>query len=59
MSSLTEARKERMSALMRLSRQRGVASGATGKQLLRGERFLTEEEMQEFREIIRQLKTGF
>jgi hypothetical protein len=44
MSSLTEARKEKMSALMRLSRQLGVASGATGKKLLRGERFLAEEE---------------
>jgi hypothetical protein len=59
MSSFIEARKERMSALMRLSRQRGVASCTTGKQLLRGERFLTEEEMQEFREIVRQLKTEF
>jgi hypothetical protein len=59
MSTLSEARKERMATLMRLSRQRGVASGATGKQLLRGERFLTEEEMQEFREIVRLLKTDF
>jgi hypothetical protein len=59
MSTLSEARKERMSALMRLSRQRGIASGATGKQLLHGERFLTEEKMQEFREIVRQLKTDF
>lgn len=58
MSSLTEARRERMAVLMRLSRQRAIESGATGKQLLRGERFLSDAEMQEFREIIRQLKTN-
>lgn len=58
MSSLIEERKARMATLMHLSRERAVASGATGKQLLRGERFLTNVEMQEFREIVRQLKAG-
>jgi hypothetical protein len=58
LASLNETRKARMATLMHLSRQRAVASGATGKQLLRGERFLTDVEMQEFREIVRQLKAG-
>ncbi|BAC92309.1 gsl4368 [Gloeobacter violaceus PCC 7421] len=56
MSNVTDQRQQRLVELMQLARARAVASGATGRDKLRGERFLNPEEWQEFKALVDQFR---